>query len=56
MAKFHGAVDLVQPTEVGPYPWILVLLKGKAQNPGVGATVVAGEKLEPTTTVRNKVI
>ena len=56
MAKFHGAVGLAQPTKVGLYPWILVLLKGRAKNPGVRATVVAGEKLGPATTVSSKVI
>ena len=54
MAKFHGAVGLTQPTKVDLYPWILVLLKGRAENPGVRATVVAGEKLGPATTVSSK--
>ena len=56
MAKFHGAVGLAQPTKVGLYPWILVLLKGRTENLKVRATVVAGEKLEPATTVNSKVI
>ena len=56
MAKFHRAVGLAKPTKVGLYPWILVVLKGKAKNPGVRATVVAGEKLEPATAVCNKAI
>ena len=56
MAKFHGIVGLTQPTKVGLYPWISVLLKGSAENPGVRATVGAGEKLEPATTVNNKAI
>ena len=56
MVKFHGALVLAQPTKVGLYPWISVLLKGRHKNPGVRATVVAGEKLEPNTTVRNKAI
>ena len=39
IVKFHGEVGLVQPTEVGLYPWISVLLKGRAENPGFRATV-----------------
>ena len=56
MAKFHGAVDLIQPKKLGLYLWISVLHKGRAENPGVRATVVAGEKLEPAITVSNKAI
>ena len=56
MAKSHGAVGLTQPTKVDLHPWILVLLKGRAENPGVRATVVAGEKLGPATTVSSKAI
>ena len=56
MAKSHGAVGLLQPIKVGLYPWILMLLKGRAENPGVRATLVAGEKLRPATTVSNKAI
>ena len=56
MAKSHGAVGLAQPIKLGLYPWISVLLKGRAKNLGVRATVVAREKLRPTTTVSNKAI
>ena len=56
MAKFYGAVGLAKPIKVGLYPWILVLLKSRAENPGVRATVVVGEKLEPAIIVSRKVI
>ena len=56
MEKFHGAVGLAQPTKVVLYSWISLLLKGKAKNPEVRPTVVAGEKLEPATTISNKAI
>ena len=56
IAKLHRTVGLVQPIEVGLYPWISVLLKGRAKNPGVRPTVVAGEKLKPATTISSKAI
>ena len=56
MAKLHGAVDLAQPLKVGLYLWISVLLKGKAENPGVRATAVAEEKLELAINISKKAI
>ena len=56
IAKFYRLASLVQPTKVGMYPWISVLLKGRAENLGVRAIVVVGEKLEPAITVSNKAI
>ena len=56
MVKIYGEVGLAQPIKVGLYPWILVLLKGRAEIPGVRATLVAGEKLGPATTVSSKAI
>ena len=56
MAKLHGAVGLAQPLKVGLYQWILVLLKGKAESPGVRAIAVAEEKLELAITISKKAI
>ena len=54
MAKFHRAVGPAKPIEVGLYPWISVMLKGRAENPWVRAIVVAGKKQEPATNVSKK--
>ena len=56
MVKFHGAVGLVYPKKLGLSLWISVLLKGRAKNSGVMATVVEGDKPEPATTISNKAI